>query len=86
MYDTNLSILITHSYPQEESRKKPPSNKDITDTLKLIRDFQLPIPKILQSHDYNKLSAYFPTYSSLEIYRRTYITNQLRLMEQENEI
>ena len=86
MYDTNLSILITHSYPQEESRKKPPSNRDITNTLKLIKDFHLPIPKILQSHDYNKLSAYFPTYSSLEIYRRTYIINQLRLMEQENEI
>lgn len=83
MYDTNLSILPQHSYPQEESRKKPPSNKDITNTLKLIKDFHLPIPKILQSHDYNKIIAYFPTYYSLEIYRRTYITNHLSLLQEE---
>lgn len=83
MYDSTIPILPTFHYPQEESRKKPPSKKDITDTIRIIKDFHLPIPKILQSHDYNKLIAYFPTYYSFEIYRRTYITNQLSLLQEE---
>ena len=79
----NQPILPTYSYPNEDQRKRPPTKKDIAQTIKLFKDFHIPVPKMLNSHDYNKLTLYFHTYSDLEIYRRTYITNQLKLKEQE---
>ena len=89
MYDTNLSILITHSYPQEESRKKPPSIRDIRETFKLFSEFHLPIPDLFSesksNNDFKSILSYFPTYYSLEIYRRTYITNQLSLLQEESQ-
>jgi len=87
MYDTSQSILLTHSYPQEESRKKPPSIRDIKETFKLFLEFHLPIPDLFSesNNDFKSILSYFPTYYSLEIYRRTYITNQLSLLQEESQ-
>lgn len=87
MYDTSQSILLTYSYPQEESRKKTPSIRDIRETFKLFSEFHLPIPDLFSesksNNDFKSILSYFPTYYSLEIYRRSYIKNQLALLEQE---
>lgn len=83
MYDTSQSILLAYLYPQEESRKKPPSIRDIKETFKLFSEFHLPIPDLFSNNDFKSILSYFPTYYSLEIYRRSYITNQLSLLQEE---
>lgn len=80
------TILPVYTYPQEQARKNSISKKDITDTIRIFKEFHIPVPKTFQSNDYNKLISNFSHYSDLEIYRRSYIINQLTLLQQEESL
>lgn len=80
------TILPVYTYPQEQARKNSISEKDITDTIRIFKEFHIPVPKMLQLLDYTTLVSYFPSYSDLEIYRRSYIINQLTLLQQEESL
>lgn len=80
------TILPVYTYPQEQTRKNSISEKDITDTIRIFKEFHIPVPKMLQLLDYTTLVSYFPSYSDLEIYRRSYIINQLTLLQQEESL
>lgn len=80
------TILPVYTYPQEQARKNSISKKDITDTIRIFKEFHIPVPKMLQLLDYTTLVSYFPSYSDLEIYRRSYIINQLTLLQQEESL
>ena len=84
------TILPVYTYPQEQARKNSISKKDITDTIRIFKEFHIPVPKAFQSafqsNDYNGLISNFSHYSDLEIYRRSYIINQLTLLQQEESL